>query len=115
MNCFQNELLAVFICVGEPYSLNTVYQLIHGLQHQLCDHGHANIKLDNPTFHDFCSSLDGEMKRLNASGEYINKKQAQPITVEQESRLWDLGLLGDHNPQTLLNTTVFQVGLLFFP
>ena len=51
------------------------------------------------------------MKCLNATGEYINKKQAQPIMVEQESHLWDLGLLGDHNPQTLLNTIVFQVGL----
>lgn len=114
VNCFRNKLLAVSVCVGEPYPLNTIYQLIRGLQCQFCDHGRANIKLDNPAFHDFCSSLDGEMKRLNASGEYINKKQAQLITVEQESHLWDLRLLGDHNPQTLLSTTVFQVGLLFF-
>ena len=51
------------------------------------------------------------MKHLNATGEYINKKQAQPITAEQESHLWDLRLLGDHNPQTLVNTIVFQVVL----
>ena len=48
---------------------------------------------------------------MNATGEYINKKQVQPIMVEQESHLWDLGLYGDHNPQTLVNTIVFQVVL----
>ena len=53
------------------------------------------------------------MKRLNATGNYLNKKQAQPITQEQENRLWELGLLGDHNAQVLLNTTVYQVGYFF--
>ena len=52
-------------------------------------------------------------KRLNATGKYIDKKQAQPITVEQENRLWELGLLGDHDPRVLLNTIVYQVGFFF--
>ena len=53
------------------------------------------------------------MKHLNATGNYLNKKQAQPITQEQENRLWELGLLGDHNAQVLLNTIVYQVGYFF--
>ena len=55
------------------------------------------------------------MKRLNATGNYLNKKQAhvQPITLDQENRLWELGLLGDHNAQVLLNTVVYQVGFFF--
>ena len=53
------------------------------------------------------------MKRLNATGNYLNKKQSQPITQEQENRLWELGLLGDHNAQVLLNTIVHQVGYFF--
>ena len=48
--------------------------------------------------------LDGEMKRLNATGNYINKKQAQLITPDQENRRWELGLLGEHIAQVLLNT-----------
>ena len=57
-------------------------------------------------------TLDGEMKHLNATGNYLamNKNQAQPITQEQENRHWELGLLGDHNAQVLLNTIVYQVG-----
>ena len=53
------------------------------------------------------------MKCLNATGNYLNKAQAQPITKEQENRLWELGLLGDHNAQVLLNTIVYQVGYFF--
>ena len=53
------------------------------------------------------------MKRLNGTGNYIDKKQAQPITPEQENHLWKIGLLGDHNAEVLLNTVVFQVGLYF--
>ena len=99
---------------GEPYPPNTLYQLICGLQRQLRERGRADIKIfDNPSFHDFRSTLDGEMKRLNSTGNYVNKKQAQPITVEQENRLWELGLLGDCDAQTLLNTIVYQVGFFF--
>ena len=84
------------------------------MQRQLREHGRADIKLfDNPSLNGFRSTLDGEMKRLNATGNYLNKKQAQPITQEQENRLWELGLLGDHNAQVLLNTIVYQVGYFF--
>ena len=99
---------------GDPYPPNTLYQLICGLQRQLREHGRADIKLfDNPSLHGFRSTLDGEMRRLNGTGNYLNKKQAQPITQEQENRLWELGLLGDHNAQVLLNTIVYQVGYFF--
>ena len=46
-------------------------------------------------------------------GKYAKKKQAQPISVEEENRLWELRPLGDDNPQVLLNTVIFQVGLFF--
>ena len=96
---------------GDPYPPNTLYQLICGLQRQLREHGHADIKLlDNPSLHGFRSTLDGEMKCLNGTSNYSMKKQAQPITLEQENHLWELGLLGDHNAQVLLNKIVYQVG-----
>ena len=39
---------------GDPYPPNTLYQLICGLQRQLREHGHADIKLfDNPSLHGF--------------------------------------------------------------
>ena len=57
---------------------------------------------DNPSLHGFRSTLDGEMKRLNGTGKYKCKKQAQPITPEQENHLWEFGLRADHNAEVLL-------------
>ena len=84
------------------------------MQCQLREHGHAGIRLfENPSLHGFHSTLDSEMRCLNATGNHLNKKQAQPITKEQKNRLWELGLLGDHNVQVLLKTIVYQVGYFF--
>ena len=35
----------------------------------------------------FCTTLDSEMKHLNNAGQYIHKRQAEPITVEDENLL----------------------------
>ena len=52
---------------------NSLYQLVCGLQHHLREYGHADIKLLKSIFR---STPDGEMKQLNATGNYINKKEA---------------------------------------
>ena len=51
-----------------------------------------------------CMAFDGEMKCLNATGNYIHKKQVQPISIEQENHVRELGLLGDSSPEVLLRT-----------
>ena len=53
------------------------------------------------------------MKRHNSTGQYIQKQQVEPITVELESLLWKLGLLRITSPTVLLNTHVYMVELYF--
>ena len=43
----------------------------------------------------------------------VRKKQAEPITVDEETWLWDKGQLGDHSPQALLNTMIYLIGIQF--
>ena len=59
---------------GDPYPPNSLYQLVCGLQRCLRNHGFGNIKLfEDSAFHGFRSTLDGEMKRLNATTLTKNK------------------------------------------
>ena len=53
------------------------------------------------------------MKRLRSLGLGVKKKQAEPITVGDETLLWDKGQLGDHSPQTLLGTMIYLLGIHF--
>lgn len=43
---------------------------------------------NDPQFTHFKMSLDGEMKRLQSSGKGVTKRQAEPLTVEEEDILW---------------------------
>lgn len=52
------------------------------------------------------------MKELKSTGNHEVKK-AQVISEEQEDPLWGKGLLGDQNPQQLLNTLIFYIGFYF--
>lgn len=37
------------------------------------------------------------MKHLTTLGVGVKRRQAEPITVEEENLLWDMKLLGDHS------------------
>jgi len=59
----------------------------------------------DPEFADFRCSLDMDMKRLQAARKGAKKKQAEPLTIQEEI-LWQKGLFGDHIPQVLLDTII---------
>ena len=99
---------------GNPYPPLTLYQLCCGLLRYLrmCGHAEVNI-LDQAEFHKFKTILDSEIKRLNGTGLYTKKRQAECITSDDEDQLWDLGLLGDDSPTVLLHTLVYMCGFYF--
>ena len=66
----------------------------------------------DPEFSDFCSSLDAKMKHLQSSGLDSERKQAEPLTLEEEEFLWEK-ILRDHKPKSLLNMIMFMNGLYF--
>ena len=47
------------------------------------------------------------MQRLHRKGLGTQPKQAEPITEDEESRLWRSGQLGKQSPQALLNTVYY--------
>ena len=62
---------------------------------------------------EFQTTIDAEMKRLQRNGHGSKRCQAEPLSEDDEEILWNKGLLGDHSPQSLLNTMVFMNGLYF--
>ena len=65
-----------------------------------------------PSFADFRKDLDGEMKRLCSTGLGVSVKQAEPIIVDEEHQLWKK-VLGDHSPQSLVDSMLFLCGFNF--
>ena len=98
---------------GEHYCPDSLHQLCCGLQRALRNADQDINFFDQFQFAQFCCVLDGELKRLNGTGNYIHKKKANVITVEMEEILWEKGLLGDCSPQVLSDTMVYLIGLFF--
>jgi len=53
------------------------------------------------------------MKLRARAGIGVNKRQANVITVEEEDRFWNSGVLGSDTPRKLLHTMFYVVGLNF--
>ena len=99
---------------GTDYPPQTLHHLCSGLLRHLRQNGHPSLDIfKDPFFAEFRSTLDAEMKRLQQLGIGSKKKQAEPLTDEEEEVLWQKGLLGDHTPKALVNTMVFMNGLYF--
>ena len=98
---------------GSPFLSDSLTHIVSGIMRHLRCNGKPSLDFyKDPAFSEFRRSLDAEMKRLKSSGESCKKKQAEPIT-EEEEMLWKMKLLGDHNPQALSDTMVYFNGLYF--
>ena len=100
---------------GEKYAPNSLHHILcEVMRHLRQNCGMPDIDFfKDPEFANLKSSLDAEMKKIQASGKGSIKKQAEPLSLEEEELLWEKKLLGDHSPEALLNTIVFMNGLYF--
>ena len=65
-------------------------------------------------FSKFRNILDSEMKRLQAVGLGTGQRKAEVISFEDEELMWEKGILGDDNPQSLLDTMMLFMNGLYF-
>ena len=99
---------------SREYAPITLYHLLCGIMRHI-RHNCGRSAIDffkDPEFSDFRSSLDAEMKRLQSAGMGSVKKQAEPLTLEEEEQLWEKKILSDHSPKALLNTIMFMNGYI---
>ena len=95
---------------GSEFLPDTLHHIVSGIR---CN-GKPGIDIYNDAeFADFRSCLDSEMKRLQSSGLGPRKRKAEPLSFEEEEILWRKGLLGDGNPQALVDTLVVM-NIIYF-
>uniref|UniRef100_A0A1X7T7U7 Uncharacterized protein n=1 Tax=Amphimedon queenslandica TaxID=400682 RepID=A0A1X7T7U7_AMPQE len=97
---------------GKEYPASTLYQICCGIMRHLRQFYPSLNFFTMPEFDSTKKTLDGEMKRIKAATTYI-KKQAEPITMNEEKWLWEKGMLGEGSPHKLLETMIFMCGIYF--
>ena len=95
---------------GSQFPGKTLYDIVICLQFHLETMGFSWKFLSEESFRDIRFTLDNLMKEHCKEGVGAKVNKAQILTKFQEEVLWSLGLLGCHNPSTLLNTVVFVIG-----
>ena len=92
---------------------STIYAISCGLLIRVKERRPGINVFKDSGFDSFRKTLDGEMRKLRAQGLGVQRKQAEPFSIEEENKLWSDGLLGADSPQILLDNMVFMCGLYF--
>ena len=98
---------------GDDYPAATLRHIVLCLQKFLEIQGRHVQFLSDLKFRSIRDMLDALMKQRTQAGVGVHCRQAQVITEDMENTLWEKDLLGDHCPNTLLNTLVYLFGLHF--
>ncbi len=108
--CFLNEVRRVD---GEEYPGNMLYSLIIMLQLFFEKQGKEWKLLEGRVFHPVRNTLDNLMKARALSRISKAANSSDPISQDEEDRLWDEGVLGEDEPDVLRDTIMYLVGLSF--
>ncbi len=98
---------------GEEYPRETLYKIMLSLQNFLVMNGCTVKLLDHNSFIKLLNTLDNKMKELSSAGIIHHKKQAQPITLQQEKEMWQNGILGLNMPKKLVNMLLYLISVHF--
>ena len=113
-----NELLCQFIAEvrkdgGERYPAKTLHELVSSLQKYFEMKGRKVSFFSDEIFEKLRKSVDIEMKISAQKKLGLKPWQAVVVSEEIENFLWDKSVLGNSNPEVLLRTTFYLIGLNF--
>ena len=96
---------------GSDYPARTLYDIVICIQFWLESKGVMWKLVSDGVFKDLKYTLDNVMKSRHECGIGHKVRQAEILSLSDEEILWSMGLLGSSNPQVLLNTLVYLLGL----
>ena len=94
---------------GKEYPPNTLYCIACGILRKFRNFAPKINFFTQIEFSGFRQTLDSEMKKLTAAGTGTVKQKAS----SDEEQMWQRGLHGSNNLQTLIDTMIFMCGLYF--
>ncbi|KAI8496541.1 hypothetical protein Bbelb_258400 [Branchiostoma belcheri] len=90
---------------GKPYPPKTLYLIVSAIlrhfREDLKRHDVNFLDKTDSRFAEFRKALDARMKELTAQGIGVTKKQADPLTTEDENCLWEKGAISTKTSQGL--------------
>ena len=95
---------------GGEYPPNTLREIIIMIQMYLHEKDVYWKLLDHPEFVALRNVVDNTMKERTAMGLGV-KQSSDVISVQNENKLFEIGALGESNPQQLLDTVIYMIGL----
>ena len=102
---------------GNPYPANTLTQIVAALQSHLrsmFSNRQINFfKDDDIVFREFRKTLDARMKVLTGQRIGVEKKRSDPVTEEDEQKMWDTGVFSMMTASGLSNAVFFYNGKAF--
>ena len=113
-----NKWLSLFVLEaqkleGSKYPSNTLNMLLSGLKRYMV---RSNPDTPNfldekdPRFSGLRGTRDTVSRRLREEGVGASVKHTAVISYDEESALWESGVIGVHNPKALLNAVFFLNG-----
>ena len=124
----DNKLLCHWLCVfvtevrksdGSEYTPRSISQLLSGLQRHINSKKEPREPIlcfsdpENGQFRELHNVLERRYKALHEQGISATVGKARVITQDEENQLWTSGVLGPHNPSSLLNAMFYYNGLFF--
>ena len=107
LSCFVREVKKID---GSDYPPNTVRELVLMIQMFSHEKGVFWKLLDDVQFAGLCDVVDNTMKECHAAGLGV-RKSSDIISLENEEKLFNKGLLGDESPMQLLKTMIYMMGM----
>jgi len=102
---------------GTPYPTNTLTQIVAALQRHLrsmFSNRQINLfKDDDIVFREIRKILDARMKVLTGQGIGVENKRSDPVTEEDEQKMWDTGVFSMMTASGLSNAVFFYNGKAF--
>ena len=99
---------------GEQYPPKSVYLLLCGINRYMEKLNSFNLfDRENPDFKLLFNTCDSYFRELREEGAGSNSKSTEPITRDDEEKLWSSGVLSISTPKGLLNAVFFLNGKKF--